>query len=75
MMWTCSSLAGFWTGVRSAIERAYVVTLPRDPKVCILGCVSDLGTEQNYKVAIGRLLYVARKLIAMHWIQADPTTY
>ncbi|XP_069605738.1 uncharacterized protein [Ranitomeya imitator] len=72
MMWTCPRLAAFWVVVLSRMEGAYGCKVPREPVVCLLGCVDEIGVDNNLKIAIARLLYMARKVIARNWIREEP---
>lgn len=46
--------------------------LDATPLTCILGHVED--TTPEGKIAIARALYMARKVIAQHWLDPQPPT-
>ncbi|KAG9464656.1 hypothetical protein GDO78_019581 [Eleutherodactylus coqui] len=68
MMWRCPKLQRYWTEVCSLIHAVYEIQLEFTPLVCILGYVNDVPLEENEKLAVARILYLARKLIAQHWL-------
>ncbi|XP_044157379.1 meiosis inhibitor protein 1 [Bufo gargarizans] len=74
MLWSCPVIGAYWDAVRNMINSKMSLQIQKDPKVCVLGYVSEIGGTESVKVAVGRLLYVARKLVAMRWIQGSPPT-
>lgn len=74
MFWECSTLGGFWREVLGFIHRVHHLQLPSDPKVCILGILADLDEDSPVFLSISRMLFQARKLIALHWLRPTPPT-
>lgn len=72
MMWNCPKLVRYWGDVLSLIGSVYQVTVEETPLTCILGYVEDVATDPMEQLAIARLLYMARKVIAYHWLDSDP---
>lgn len=46
----------------------YSVDISLAPFICILGYVEDVSSDDCTKVSVARLLFMARKLIAQHWL-------
>lgn len=67
MLWKWPKLVRYWNRVIAIINLIYQVQLTVDPLVCLLG-----GLEDSYSlpihIALIRLLYLARKLIARYWL-------
>lgn len=61
LLWRCPKLHRFWTGVVSMVNGAFKVTVPMDPKPCLLGIVDDILTGDDQKQAIARALFQACK--------------
>lgn len=72
MMWNCPKLVRYWDEVISLINATYSVTIDTDPMTCILGYVEDLTVDAYEKIAIARILFMARKVIAYHWLDSAP---
>lgn len=68
LLWRCPKLHLFWTGVLSTISRVFHVTIPTDPKPCVLWLVDDIPMDDNPKQAIARALFQARKLDIGRWL-------
>lgn len=74
LLWTCSKLHLYWTGVVNTINRVFHVGIPIDPRPCLLGILDDPSIEDIHKQAIGRVLFQARRLIFRHWKATECTT-
>lgn len=74
LLWRCPRLHLYWSGVIATINRVYQTTIPADPKPCILGMIDDIPIEDNFKQAIARALFQARKLILRRWKVIEPPT-
>lgn len=74
MFWHCPKLVRYWKGVLARITSVFTVPIDATPLTCILGHVEDLATGDEGKLAIARVLYMARKLIAQHWLDSSPPT-
>lgn len=56
------------------IHSTYNIRLPDEPKICILGLLETLEADTPIFLAISRMLFQARKLIAYHWLRPSPPT-
>lgn len=74
MFWHCAKMVRYWTGVLARITSVFTVHIDATPLTCILGHVEDLATGDEGKLAIARVLYMARKRIAQHWLDSCPPT-
>lgn len=74
MLWECSATGQFWTDVLSLIHRVYGVTLPTQPKTCIMDLIGDVAEPMPRFPGISRMLFQAWKLLALHWIQSSPAS-
>lgn len=72
MMWNCPKLVRYWGEVKSLIDSVFSISLEESPLTCILGYVEDVLVAQEEKIAIARILYMARKVLAYHWLDEDP---
>lgn len=73
-MWNCPKLVRYWGDVISLINLVFSTTIDLDPMTCILGYVEDATVDSDEKLAIAQILYMARKIIAFHWLDsASPT--
>lgn len=74
MIWLCLHLYKFWSTVIDYIIPMYtvMVTLTWEPLLCVLGDTADLIINEYENIAIGRLLYVERKLLVLHWLSNVP---
>lgn len=74
MMWNCPKLVRYWSDVLSLINMTFSVNIDMDPMTCILGYVEDVMVDAHEKLAIARILFMARKVIAYHWLDSAPPT-
>lgn len=74
MFLECGALEGFWREVIDIVHTVHQVRLDTDPKVCILGILEDLDEDSLASIGISRMLFQARKLIALHWLRPTPPT-
>lgn len=50
----------------------FKVSLPLDPRACLLGALEEYDWEIYTREAIHRVLFYARKLIMIHWKSENP---
>lgn len=74
MLWNCPKLVRYWKGVLERINAVFSVSVDDTPLTCILGHVEDLAIVDEGKIAVARSLYMARKVIALHWLDPLPPT-
>lgn len=74
MMWRCPKLARYWGVIVKIIEARWKISLAMEAKVCILGLTGENIGSNDIRIAVGRCLYQARKLIAQAWLSATPPT-
>lgn len=74
MFWNCPKLVRYWTEVIDRIKSVLLISVDTTPLTYILGYVEDLPTEVEGKIAIARILYMARKVIAQRWLDPRPPT-
>lgn len=74
MVWRCPRLARYWSKIIRIIEIRFKSKLKQEARVCILGLLGESVECNNKKIAIGRCLYQARKLIAQSWLSSMPPT-
>lgn len=74
LMWNCPKLVRYWGEVVSLINSVFSSCIDLDPMTCILGYVEDIPVNSDEKLAVSRILYMARKVIAFHWLDSEPPT-
>lgn len=74
MFWNCVPLSQFWGALISYLNQIFHVTLPHSPLLCVLGWIEDTLGDEYLRLAIQRLLYQARKLIATPWLSRTVPT-
>ena len=50
------------------------ISIPVDPRVCLLGVTEEYVEEMYTREAVQRALFQARKLIMVHWKSETPPT-
>lgn len=75
MFWNCPKLVRYWNGVLYRINTVFSISIDATPLTCILGHVEDLSSTPENKLAIARVLYMARKVIVRHWLDPQPPTF
>ena len=60
MLWRCPKLHTYWAGVVSTINSAFGVSLPQDPRACLLGALEEYEWEEVDREAVQRVLFQAR---------------
>lgn len=68
MIWKCPKLFRYWKEVLDTISEVYMIPLERTPVVCVLGGIDEELAPPPTCIALIRLLYIAKKLIAQWWI-------
>lgn len=71
MLWSCPELEHLWREVVDIINRVYSVKVSLSPFVCVLGYVEDVSEEDCTRVAVARMLFMVRKVIAQHWLDVS----
>lgn len=56
------------------INRVFQISMPTDPKHCLLNILEIFEWEESTRTAVTRTLLLARKMIMLHWISEDPPT-
>lgn len=74
LLWRCPKLHLYCSGVLSTINKVFQVTVPADPKNCILGILDEFIIEDHSKLAIARALFQTHLLILRHWKTVEPPT-
>lgn len=72
--WRCPKLHTYWAGVVNNVNSVFKVTLPLEPRACLLGVLEEYEWEMYTREAIQRVLFQARKLIMVHWKSENPPT-
>lgn len=72
MMWNCPKLVRYWKDVTSLISSVFAVTMDVTPLTCLLGYVENIAVDLDEKVAFARILYMAGKVLAYHWLDEGP---
>lgn len=62
----------YWAGVVNTVNSIFKVSLPLNPRACLLGVLKEYDWEVHTREAIHRVLFQARKLIMVHWKSEDP---
>lgn len=73
-MWNCPKLVRYWGDVISLIRSIFDITVEETPLTLILGYVDDLILDSFEKIAVARILYMAPKVLASHWLDSVPPT-
>lgn len=68
MLWRYPKLSRYWAEVIQSASRLAQVPVPSTPLVCLLGAIDVQMYQKGMYVMITRLLDLARKLIARHWM-------
>lgn len=55
----------------STINEAYNTNIEMEPKTCLLGYVNEELYPWDKLIPIGRLLFIARKIIARKWMSSN----
>lgn len=71
-MWKCPKLHLYWSGVVNTINKVFQVSIPTDPKPCLLGILDELLIKEHSKQASARALFQAQ--IIRHWKATDSPT-
>lgn len=64
MLWKCPKLSRYWQEVVSTIKGAYNIQIEMESKTCLLGYLKEELYPRKMSIPIGRLLFIARRLIA-----------
>lgn len=72
MMWDCPSIEKFRRDVLHLIHKVYEISLPPQPKLCVLGLIGYVVCPRPKFLGVSRMLFQARKLLVFHWIQPSP---
>lgn len=56
------------------VNSVFKVSLPQDPRACLLGALEEYEWEVHTREAMHRVLFLARKLIMTHWKFEDALT-
>lgn len=67
LLWRCSKLHLYWTEVISILNAVFQVSIPTDPKLCVLGVLDSLQLQKFSKEAIAIALFQACRVILTHW--------
>lgn len=71
MLWNCPKLFTYWQNVVETINQVYQTQIQTDPKICLLGQLEKEMYTLAIRIPIIRMLFIARKLIAMKWISSS----
>lgn len=74
MMWNCPKLVRYWREVTSLTDSVFTIRVDLTPLTCVLGYVEDLAIDRNEQLAVARILYMAQKVLAFHWLDNAPPT-
>lgn len=74
LMWRCPKLHCYWGDVTDTISSVFQIRVPLDPLICILGAIDEEIYPPPNNIAIIRLLYLARKLVARFWLSVNVPT-
>ncbi|XP_040184732.1 uncharacterized protein LOC120917483 [Rana temporaria] len=74
LLWRCPKLHKYWSEVMSTVNSVFGVSMPVDPRVCLLGVLEEHVEEVYTREAVQRALFQARKLIMIHWKSETPPT-
>lgn len=75
MLWRCPILHVYWKGVTYTLGAVFRVSIPLDPRHCILNLLDELEWDSHVREALTRALFVACKLIMMHWRSEAPPSF
>lgn len=67
LLWRCPKLHTYWAGVMTMVNSVFKVSLPQEPKGCLLGALEEYEWEVHIREAIHIVLFQARKQIMTHW--------
>lgn len=70
MMWHCLKLVRYWKDVIKLIKSIFSISFE---VTYIFGCVEYVAVENEVKIPIAKILYVARKVIAQ-WLDTNLPT-
>ena len=66
LLWRCPKLHKYWAEVVSTVNSVFRVSIPVDPRVCLLGALEEYVIEVYIREAVHRVLFQARKLIMFY---------
>lgn len=72
--WCCPKRQRYWVEILQRINKQVQVPVPLSPLVCLLGAIDAEMYPKEMYLMITRLLYLARKLIARHWVASTVPT-
>lgn len=75
MLWNCPKLAKYWREVVNTINDTFKTYIHKDPKTCLLGYLDEELMPHEILIPVSRLLFLARKLIALRWIYPSAPSF
>ena len=72
LLWRCPKLHKYWAEVVSTVNSVFGVSIPVDPRLCLLGVLGEYVVEVYTRDAVHRVLFQARKLIMFYWKSENP---
>lgn len=74
LLWRWLRLHLYWKQVVDMLNTVFKVTILLDPKCCILNILEGVVEEEHLRLALGRALFHALRLILLMWKSPDPPT-
>lgn len=74
LMWECTEIRRFWSGVTAFISSLTQLPNICNPLRCLLGYVDDESISQNKQTFLRIVLFYAKKSITIYWKSQSPPT-
>lgn len=75
LTWGCPKLHTYSAGVMQTLNAVFQISIPLDPKPCLLGILDDFQLTVHIKEAVARALFQARRVIPRYWKSTDSPFY
>lgn len=74
LIWSCPNIQSYWIQVIRFLHDNMGSPVGLDPKLCLLGLLPDTDVDKYLAIFLYKTLFLARKVIAKAWMQAEPPT-
>lgn len=75
LLWQCPRIQAYWAQIVRFLHDTMGSPVTLQPKLCILGILSDPEINKLKKIFVHETLFSARKVIARNWMRPDPPEF
>lgn len=75
LLWQCPQIQAYWVQVVRFLHDTMGSPVTLQPKLCLLGILSDPEINKFQKVFVHETLFSARKVIARAWMRPNPPEF